>query len=592
MPPISTRQLITRIFNLCYPKNAPKIRRSVWLALSLLILGKGSLSMAPLVFKEGLNVLSQNSETYFYPLFLMLMYGFLYFIGGSLTALKDVIFTNAEISAVTTLAHKLFRHLHQLSYDFHIRRKTGRITTIFEKGISSLERFLRFFIFSTLPMLFEVCLVFCLLISLYDFFYAGVIFVTLFIYILYTLKVANWRTQQVREMNKYHAEANAYALDSLINFETIRIFGREHLDQQIYAQKFSQAQKWRRKTLISLGYLNIGQSFIMGVGLMCLLFMGFQDVKSGLFGVGDVVLLNMYLIQLYGPLSNLGFSYREMKMALTHIEQAEEILAEPATVVDFRRAQDLVPKEGSIRFDTLSFDYPGRKNIIQSVSFTVPAKKTVAIVGQSGSGKSTLTRLLLRFYDPTEGAITIDDQDIQKVTQASLRSVIGVVPQDIVLFNTSIYDNIAFARPTASSEDVEQAAKKALIHDFIMGLPKGYQTIVGERGLKLSGGEKQRVAIARLILKQPKIFVFDEATSSLDTRTEKEIHANIASISKGYTTLIIAHRLSTVSDADQILFMEKGQIVERGTHAELLAKKGHYYRLWQAQKKEKKGGSQ
>lgn len=587
MTTASTWTLIKKIFQLTYPKNQPKVRRAVWLALFLLICGKGGLSLAPLVFKEGLNLLSKGEGDYFYPLFLMVLYGLLYFAGGALSALKDVIFIPAEIQAVKALSEKLFQHLHALSYDFHIRRKTGKITTIFEKGVSSLERFLRFFIFSTLPMLFEVTLVFGLLVALYDVMYTVVIVVTLSAYVAYTLKVANWRTNQVREMNKHHAEANAYAVDSLMNFETIKLFGRQTLDQQAYAQKFSEAQKWRRKTLLSLGTLNIGQSFIMGCGLMCLLVMGFQDVKNGLFGVGDVVLLNMYLIQLYGPLSNLGFSYREMKLALTHIEQAEEVLSEPLTVTDAKNAPDLQAKEGHVQFESVFFDYPGRAGVLRGVSFEVPSRKRVAIVGQSGSGKSTLTRLLLRFYDVTQGSISVDGQNIQSVTQASVRQAIGVVPQDIVLFNASIYDNIAFARPDATPEEVEKAAKDALIHDFVMSLPEGYQTVVGERGLKLSGGEKQRVAIARLILKHPKIFVFDEATSSLDTKTEKDIHENIAAVSKGYTTLIIAHRLSTVADADQILFMEKGQIVEKGTHRQLLAQKGRYHALWEAQKKEK-----
>ncbi len=586
MKSIPTRVLLKRIFSLCYPKNSPKIRRAVWSAISLLIVGKVCMSFAPLVFKEGLNTLAEQNQGYVYPLILIVLYGALYFLGGALAALKDMVFIPAEIHAACTLSSRLFHHIHALSYDFHIRRKTGKLITIFEKGLSGLERFLRFFVFSTLPMVFEILLVFSLLVSLYDVLYALVIFVTLGCFIIFTLKMANWRTRQVRKLNAKINEANAYAVDSLMNFETIKIFGREILDQQIYGQKFQKAQGWRKKTLVSLGYLNIGQASIMGVGLICLLVMGFQDVKNGVFGVGDVVLLNMYLIQLYVPLSNLGFSYREMKMALTHIEQVEELLEEPLTVVDHEGAQPLTAGGGMVRFEGVSFNYPSREDVLKFISFTIPAKNKVAIVGQSGSGKSTLTRLLLRFYEPTRGRITIDGQDIQSVTQESLRAAIGVVPQDIVLFNTSIFDNIAFARPEASAEEVEKAAKDALIHDFIMTLPDGYQTVVGERGLKLSGGEKQRVAIARLILKHPKIFVFDEATSSLDTRTEKEIHENISSVSKGYTTLIIAHRLSTVADADMILFMEKGEIVEQGTHRQLLAKKGRYYGLWQAQKKE------
>ncbi|MAP25158.1 MAG: metal ABC transporter permease [Rickettsiales bacterium] len=586
MKTYSTYDLLKKIFTYCYVRASRGIKISLWITLLTLILGKVFSGVAPMVFKEGLNAISESGVST-YPFIMIVLYGVCYALGGSMMALKDLVFIPVDMNGVRTMALGLFKKIHRLSYDFHIQRKTGALTTIFEKGITSLERFLRFFVFSSLPMLFEILLIFGLLISFYEIAYSAVIFLTLFLYGYYTIRVANKRTHQARDMNKKQNEANAYAVDSLMNYETIKSFGRETLDIERYSSLFAQAQEARKRTMFSLGMLNFGQIAIMGLGLTLLLIMGFYDVQKGHFGVGDIVLLNMYLLQLFGPLSNLGFSYREMKIALTHIEQVEEIMDEQIEIQDKEGAKPIDVKNGEIQFNEVSFHYPNRKNIINNFNLMIPAKKRIAIVGDSGAGKSTLTRLLMRFYDVSSGKILIDGQDIRDVTQESLRSVLGVVPQDVVLFNMTIFDNIAFAKSGASQEEVECAAKAALIHDFIMTLPDGYQTIVGERGLKLSGGEKQRIAIARLVLKKPKIFIFDEATSSLDLQTEKDIQINLNQISEGFTTLVIAHRLSTIIDADIIFFMRNGSIVEQGTHDELLSKKGYYAALWQTQKKEK-----
>lgn len=588
MKTFSTYDLLKKIFFYCYQSTQKKIKYAFWTTLLILISGKVFSSVAPLVFKEGLNALSTPEGSLFYPFIMIILYGVCYLLGGGMMALKDLIFIPVDMNAVRTMALSLFKKIHQLSYDFHIQRKTGALTSIFEKGITSLERFLRFFVFNTIPMILEVLLVFGFLIAFYNAVYAAVIFLTLVSYVFYTVRIANKKTHQARAMNKRQNEANAYAIDSLMNYETIKSFGREALDQSNYGSLFAEAQEARKKTFVSLSMLNIGQVVIMGLGLTLLLVMAFHDVKKGTFGVGDIVLLNMYLLQLFGPLSNLGFSYREMKIALTHIEQVEEIMSEPLSVVDQLEAKPIVVQQGEIVFKNVSFKYLNRSDLLKNLSLTIPAKKRVAIVGDSGAGKSTITRLLMRFYDVSSGQILIDGQDIQSVTQESLRSALGIVPQDVVLFNTSIYDNISFAKPGATSVEIENAAKTALIHDFILELPQGYQTVVGERGLKLSGGEKQRVAIARLALKQPKIYIFDEATSSLDMHTEREIQSNLNRLSKGFTTLVIAHRLSTIVDADLIFFMKNGEIIEQGTHHQLLSKGGAYATLWHTQKKEEK----
>lgn len=587
MKTFSTYDLLKKIFFYCYQSTQKKIKYAFWTTLLILISGKVFSSVAPLVFKEGLNALSTPEGSLFYPFIMIILYGVCYLLGGSMMALKDLIFIPVDMNAVRTMALSLFKKIHQLSYDFHIQRKTGALNSVFEKGITSLELFLRFFVFNTIPMILEVLLVFGFLIAFYKAVYAAVIFLTLVSYVFYTVRIANKKTHQAREMNKRQNEANAYAIDSLMNYETIKSFGREALDQSNYGSLFAEAQEARKKTFVSLSMLNIGQVVIMGLGLTLLLVMAFHDVKKGTFGVGDIVLLNMYLLQLFGPLSNLGFSYREMKIALTHIEQVEEIMSEPLSVVDQLEAKPIVVQQGEIVFKNVSFKYLNRSDLLKNLSLTIPAKKRVAIVGDSGAGKSTITRLLMRFYDVSSGQILIDGQDIQSVTQESLRSALGIVPQDVVLFNTSIYDNISFAKPGATSVEIENAAKVALIHDFILELPHGYQTVVGERGLKLSGGEKQRVAIARLALKQPKIYIFDEATSSLDMHTEREIQSNLNRLSKGFTTLVIAHRLSTIVDADLIFFMKNGEIIQ-GTHHQLLSKGGAYATLWHTQKKEEK----
>ena len=502
------------------------------------------------------------------------------------TELREILFSKVTQSAVRELALKVFRHLHGLSLRFHLERQTGGMSRDIERGTRGITQLISYSLYSILPTLVEVGLVLGFFVIKYEAYYAIVTFAALAVYIVFTVKMTEWRTHFRRTMNDLDSRANARAIDSLLNYETVKYFGNEEWEAQRYDENLKRYRAAAIKSQNSLSVLNFGQQAIIGTGLVFILWRATQGVMAGRLTLGDLVLINTFMLQLYIPLNFLGVVYRELKQSLTDMDRMFSLLGAPQEVPDEPDAQDLVVRGAQVRFEHVNFSYEPARQILHDVSFTIPAGTTTAVVGHSGSGKSTLARLMFRFYDlerETGGAITIDGQDIRDVTQDSLRASIGIVPQDTVLFNDSIYYNIAYGRPSATRDEVIAAARAAHIHDFIEGLPKGYETPVGERGLKLSGGEKQRVAIARTILKNPPILLFDEATSALDSRSERAIQHELDQIARERTTLIIAHRLSTVVHAQQIIVMDKGRIVERGTHAELVRAGGLFSQMWALQ---------
>ena len=502
------------------------------------------------------------------------------------TELREILFSKVTQSAVRELALKVFRHLHGLSLRFHLERQTGGMSRDIERGTRGITQLISYSLYSILPTLVEVGLVLGFFVIKYEAYYAIVTFAALAVYIVFTVKMTEWRTHFRRTMNDLDSRANARAIDSLLNYETVKYFGNEEWEAQRYDENLKRYRAAAIKSQNSLSVLNFGQQAIIGTGLVFILWRATQGVMAGRLTLGDLVLINTFMLQLYIPLNFLGVVYRELKQSLTDMDRMFSLLGAPQEVPDEPDAQDLVVRGAQVRFEHVNFSYEPARQILHDVSFTIPAGTTTAVVGHSGSGKSTLARLMFRFYDLERGvggAITIDGQDIRDVTQDSLRASIGIVPQDTVLFNDSIYYNIAYGRPSATRDEVIAAARAAHIHDFIEGLPKGYETPVGERGLKLSGGEKQRVAIARTILKNPPILLFDEATSALDSRSERAIQHELDQIARERTTLIIAHRLSTVVHAQQIIVMDKGRIVERGTHAELVRAGGLFSQMWALQ---------
>jgi ATP-binding cassette, subfamily B, heavy metal transporter len=502
------------------------------------------------------------------------------------TELREILFSKVTQSAVRQLALKVFRHLHGLSLRFHLERQTGGMSRDIERGTRGITQLISYSLYSILPTLVEVGLVLGFFVIKYEAYYAIVTFVALAVYIVFTVKMTEWRTHFRRTMNDLDSRANSRAIDSLLNYETVKYFGNEEWEAQRYDENLKRYRAAAIKSQNSLSVLNFGQQAIIGTGLVFILWRATQGVMAGRLTLGDLVLINTFMLQLYIPLNFLGVVYRELKQSLTDMDRMFSLLGAPLEVPDAPDAQDLAVRGAQVRFEHVNFSYEPARQILHDVSFTIPAGTTTAVVGHSGSGKSTLARLMFRFYDLERGAggaITIDGQDIRDVTQDSLRASIGIVPQDTVLFNDSIYYNIAYGRPSATRDEVIAAARAAHIHDFIEGLPKGYDTSVGERGLKLSGGEKQRVAIARTILKNPPILLFDEATSALDSRSERAIQHELDQIARERTTLIIAHRLSTVVHAQQIIVMDKGRIVERGTHAELVRAGGLFSQMWALQ---------
>ncbi len=563
-----------------------EFRGRVVLAMAFLALAKVATVAVPLVLKEIVDALSSTSATLVLPVFLLVAYGALRLANSTFGELRDAVFAKVTQRSIRRVALKVFEHLHNLALRFHLERQTGGMSRDIERGTAGIRFLLNFMLFNILPTILEIGFVAAILLVKYDPWFCIVTLVTLVVYIAFTLWVTEWRMIFRRNMNEMDSKANTRAIDSLLNYETVKYFNNEGFEARRYDETLQSWEKAAVRNQTSLSFLNIGQGAVIAVGVTILMLMAGQGVVRGTMTIGDLVLVNAFLIQLYMPLHFLGFVYREIRHSLADMERMFGLLAQNTEVSDRPDARDLNIRGGEIRFEHVGFGYDDRRMVLQDVSFDVPSGHKVAVVGASGAGKSTLSRLIFRFYDATTGRILIDGQDIRDVTQKSLRRAIGIVPQDTVLFNDTIYYNIAYGQPDATREEIIEAARSAHIHEFVETLPDKYDTIVGERGLKLSGGEKQRVAIARTLLKNPPILVFDEATSALDSRTEKAIQAELQEIATNHTTLVIAHRLSTIMDADQILVMEHGQIVERGTHGELLAQGGAYAHMWALQQQE------
>jgi len=579
----SQRAALRALLPYLWPKGEAGLRARVVAALICLVVAKFANIYVPILFKRMVDALGPTNTAIAVPVGLLLAYGVARIMTQLFAELRDAIFAKVAQRAIRKVALSTFRHLHRLSLRFHLDRQTGGLSRAIERGAKGIEFLLFFVLFNVLPTLIEIALVCGILWELYDFWFALITFVTIVGYIAYTLIVTEWRIKYRRQMNETDSEANTKAIDSLLNYETVKYFGNEEHEARRYDVALQGYEKAAVKTRVSLSLLNIGQAVIIAVGVTIMMAMAAKGVAQGRMTVGDFVLVNTYLIQLYLPLNFLGTVYREIRQSLIDMEAMFSLLGVDVEVADRPGAPPLRIDRGELVFDGVSFGYDARRPILKQVSFVVPPGQTVAVVGPSGAGKSTISRLLFRFYDVNEGRILIDGQDIREVTQSSLRAALGIVPQDTVLFNDTIYYNIAYGRPGASRGDIEEAARLARIDGLVANLPDGYQTRVGERGLKLSGGEKQRVAIARTILKRPAILLFDEATSALDTHTEKEIQKSLAEVSADRTTLIIAHRLSTVVHADEILVLEAGRVVERGRHADLLARAGVYAAMWQRQ---------
>jgi ABC-type transport system involved in Fe-S cluster assembly fused permease/ATPase subunit len=555
----------------------------VALALSLLVLAKLANVAVPLVLKDIVDQMAAKDLALALPVTLILGYGALRLSSAVLGEMRDAVFAKVTQGAIRKIALQVFEHLHRLSLRFHLERQTGGMSRDIDRGTKGISFLLNFTLFNILPTLVEIGLVAAILLKKYHWTFAAVTFATIALYIGFTLGVTEWRMHFRRDMNDLDSKANTRAIDSLINYETVKYFGNERWEAERYDHSLSKWESAAVKNQVSLSFLNAGQASIIAVGVTLLVGMAANGVVKGTMTLGDLVLVNAFLLQLYGPLNFLGFVYREIKNSLADMEKMFGLMARNAEIKDSDNAKTVNLDNASVEFSNVDFAYDSNRPILHGISFQIPAGKTVAVVGSSGAGKSTLSRLLYRFYDVNQGAIRINGHDVRELAQSNLRAQIGIVPQDTVLFNDTIYYNIAYGRPEASREEVIEAAKSAHIYDFIMQLPDGFDTTVGERGLKLSGGEKQRVAIARTVLKNPPILIFDEATSALDSQTEKAIQAELKAISANRTTLVVAHRLSTISDADEILVMKHGQIVERGTHRQLLAAAGVYAQMWALQ---------
>ena len=558
----------------------------VTIAMSLLVLSKLANVSVPLVLKEIIDAMSSTKAVLAIPVALIVGYGLLRLFSTLFGELRDAVFANVTQRAIRRVALQVFEHLHSLSLRFHLDRQTGGVSRDIERGTRGIGFLLNFTLFNIVPTLLEIVLVAAILLKKYSVWFAVITFVTLVIYIAFTLFITEWRMVVRRTMNDLDSKANTRAIDSLLNYETVKYFGNEKYEAQRYDHNMEHWETAAVRNQVSLALLNSVQSVIIAIGITALMVLAADEVVKGKMTVGDLVLVNVFMIQLYMPLHFLGFVYREIRNSLADMEKMFSLLTEHREIADAPNAVTLVIGKASVKFDQVEFSYAPDRQILFGVSFDIPAGHTVAVVGSSGAGKSTLSRLLFRFYDMQQGSISINGQDIRGVTQSSLRAAIGIVPQDTVLFNDTIYYNIAYGRPNATREEVIAAAQTAHIHDFIETLPQGYDSMVGERGLKLSGGEKQRVAIARAILKNPEILIFDEATSALDSKSEKAIQAELRAIAQNRTTLIIAHRLSTVVEANQILVMDGGRIIERGTHRELLSQSGAYAQMWNLQKQE------
>ena len=560
----------------------------VALALVFMVGAKLANVGVPMLLKELVDAMSLQPgdprALLVVPLGLLLAYGGLRLATSAFTELRELVFAKATQGAARSIALQTFEHLHALSLRFHLARQTGGMTRDIERGVRGIESLISYSLYSIVPTLIEVGLVLSILAVKFDAWFAWITLSALALYIVFTVRITEWRTQFRRQANEFDSAAHTKAIDSLLNYETVKYFGNEAFEASRYDDSLERLRRARLKAQTTLSLLNTGQQLIIAVALVAMLWRATQGVVDGRMTLGDLVMINAFMIQLYIPLNFLGVLYREIKQSLTDLDKMFTLMDREREVADVPEAPSLALQGApEVRFDGVHFAYEADRPILHGVSFTIPAGKTVAVVGPSGSGKSTLARLLYRFYDVQQGAVRIAGQDIREVQQASVRRAIGIVPQDTVLFNDMVAYNIAYGRPGAGQAEIEQAARAARIHDFIASTPQGYQTAVGERGLKLSGGEKQRVAIARTLLKNPPILIFDEATSALDSANERAIQAELASAAQNKTTLVIAHRLSTVVDAHEILVMEAGHILERGTHAQLLAMQGRYARMWALQ---------
>src|SRR5882672_10916302 len=567
-----------------WPKGETALRTRVVIALVLLVLAKLVNVYVPILYKQTVDALGTTAaQAVAVPIVLILAYGAARVLAQAVGEIRDAVFAPVSQRAIRNLALEVFGHLHALSLRFHLERQTGGLSRVIERGTSGMEFLIRFTTFNILPTLLEIALVGGVLWSLYDWRFTAVTLAAIGGYIVFSVVLSEWRIKFVRRMNDADTEANSKAIDSLLNYETVKYFGNEEHE----ARRFDVGRRRYEKAAIrssrTLSLLNVGQGALISCGLVAVMIMARDGVRAGTMTLGDFVAVNAFLIQLYMPLNMLGFAYREIRNALVNMEKMFGLLEVEAEIADKPGAPRLVVSGGEIVFDHVDFHYEKARPILHEVSFRVPPGDTVAIVGSSGAGKSTVSRILFRFYDVAAGSVRIDGQDIRDVTQSSLRAAIGVVPQDTVLFNDTIYYNICYGRPDCTREEVEQAARLARIHDFIMALPQGYDSSVGERGLKLSGGEKQRVAIAGTLLKNPSILLLDEATSALDTRTEQEIQRSLEEVSRGRTTVVIAHRLSTIINADEIVVLDHGRVSERGRHGELLARNGLYADMWRRQ---------
>ncbi len=580
------REAVRDLLPFLWPKGRPDLRARVVFAMIALVFAKAVTVGMPFLYKAAVDALDKSNPAEIAigaVVALVAAYGIARILMIGLAQLRDGLFARVGQNAVRAVGLRTFRHLHALSLRFHLSRRTGGVSRVIERGVKAIEFLLRFMLFNIGPTILELLLVAGILWWTFNIWFAVVTLITVGGYIFFTFKVTEWRIGFIRSMNRSDERAHTKAIDSLLNFETVKYFGNEAHEADRFDRSMARYEDAAVRSTKSLSWLNAGQAAIFAVGLSVLMIMVANGIAAGTMTIGDFVLINAMLIQLQQPLNLLGFVYREIKQALVDMETMFALLSVGAEVTDKPDAKPLQIKGAEIRFENVDFAYDPERQILKGVDFTVPAGRMVAIVGPSGAGKSTISRLLFRFYDATGGRILIDGQDIRDVTQSSVRAAIGIVPQDTVLFNDSIRYNIRYGRPDATDEEVEDAARMAQIHDFIIGLPQGYDSQVGERGLKLSGGEKQRVAIARTLLKNPPILLLDEATSALDTHTEKEIQASLAIVSRDRTSLVIAHRLSTVISADEIIVLDHGRICERGTHADLLAKKGAYAAMWQRQ---------
>ncbi len=593
----SVLSTLKNLWPFMWPSDRPDLKIRVLLAIVALLAAKAASTFVPFAYKniiDGLGIEAQTEQALMLGLSLPIIFALAYALGHIVESLfmqlRDVLFASVGQHAVRQLAHRTFIHLHRLSLRYHLQRRTGGLSRVIERGTKGIETIVRFTMLNTAPALVEFVIIGAVFVWMFGITYLGIVVVMIWAYIYFTVKASNWRIGIRRKMNDSDTDANSKAIDSLLNFETVKYFGNEEMEARRFDSSMATYEGAAIRMWTSLGFLNFGQAVIFWVGMAIIGVMSVQGVLSGSITVGDFVLINTFMMQIYRPLNFIGFVYREIRQGLTDIEEMFKLLDQEAEIQDKPTAKPLEVTGPILKFNDVKFHYDPDREILKGVSFEVPAGKTIAVVGPSGAGKSTISRLIYRFYDAIEGSVEIDGQDVRDVTQKSLRESVGMVPQDTVLFNDTIAYNIRYGRPDATDEEVREAARLAQIYDFIEGLPQGFDTPVGERGLKLSGGEKQRVAIARTILKSPPILILDEATSALDTQTEREIQSALDHVSQNRTTLVIAHRLSTVINADEIIVLRAGEIAERGTHDELLAMNGLYEQMWHRQREVDEAG--